>query len=322
MLPETRLAQRLVERRGLVPPIDVDSLLRDYATVEYVEFPVPIDGLCLGLKAIGRKPTVLINRSSPSARRRFTLAHELGHVLIPWHVGNIIDEIDVVLASGESYFEVESEANRFASELLMPHLWVEKQISSSSNPLDALFEIADKAAVSLTAASIKLMDCLPPNYVLATSGNGVVDRSSRSKGTLAATIARGTNLHETNPYPFPCRKWTRLRQGTTFSLWQFDTLTDLHVPVDDRPWRDILDEIVSDIIPDETDGRKFKASVNGVTSYANGAIRVDRRPNTIATAMLQRLHAAAVTDWRFREFLDHECFPMFCSARARAYAER
>ena len=140
-LPEIRLAQRLIERRGLCPPIDVESILNEYATVQYVEFPVQIDGLCLGLKAVGMKPTVLLNKHSHLTRRRFTLAHELGHVLIPWHIGSIIDEIDVTGFSDDNYYAIEVEANRFASELLMPSDWVKAQIISCENPLDALFQI-------------------------------------------------------------------------------------------------------------------------------------------------------------------------------------
>jgi Zn-dependent peptidase ImmA (M78 family) len=123
MLPEVRLAQRLVERHMLRPQIDVDNLLQDYAGVEYVDFPVKIDGLCLDLKVTGKKPTVLVNRESYPTRRRFTLAHELGHVLIPWHLGCVIGEIDVSDISGDSYYQMASEANRFASELLMPKNW-------------------------------------------------------------------------------------------------------------------------------------------------------------------------------------------------------
>lgn len=49
MLPEVRLAQRLAERRGLSPPIDIESNLLEYANVEDVDFPVQIEGLCLHL---------------------------------------------------------------------------------------------------------------------------------------------------------------------------------------------------------------------------------------------------------------------------------
>jgi hypothetical protein len=185
---EVRLAQRLVERRALRPPIDVENILSEYANIEYVHFPVEIDGLCLDLKMIGKRPTVLVSKRIFELRRRFTLAHELGHVLIPWHVGSIIDEIDSAGTVDDNYFVIEAEANRFASELLMPAKWVCAQIRSCKNPLDALFLVYSIAEVSLQAASIKFVSCLPPNYVIASSRGGRVVWSSRSEGTLAGIV--------------------------------------------------------------------------------------------------------------------------------------
>ena len=305
MLPEVRLAQRLVERRGLCPPVDVEGILREYAIVEDVTFPVRIDGLCLDLKPIGKKPTVLVSKSSYPTRRRFTLAHELGHVLIPWHLGNIIDEIDATDHLEDNYYATEAEANRFASELLMPTKWVKEQFLFCENPLDALFRVFNLAEVSLQAASIKFVGCLPPNHVIASSIGGRVDWSSRSDGTLAAPVPRDTDLGVINPFPFPCERWTKIVNGTTFDLWHFTASDDLPTNNIQLPWRDILHVIVSSIIPDKIGQQKFKASINGVTSNANGMVHIDRHTKTIVSAMQQRLHASAMADWRFKELVEH-----------------
>nr|WP_294552910.1 ImmA/IrrE family metallo-endopeptidase [uncultured Rhodopila sp.] len=124
---------------GAPPPIDVENILSEYANIEYVHFPVEIDGLCLDLKMIGKRPTVLVSKRIFELRRRFTLALELGHVLIPLHVGSIIYEIDSAGTADDNHFATEAEASRFASELLMPAKWVCGQIRSCKNPLDALF---------------------------------------------------------------------------------------------------------------------------------------------------------------------------------------
>src|SRR5208282_3118031 len=50
-----------------------------------------------------------------------------------------------------NYLAIEAEANRFASELLMPSKWVRDQILSCENPLEALFRVFSLAAVSLQA---------------------------------------------------------------------------------------------------------------------------------------------------------------------------
>lgn len=61
-----------------------------------------IDGVTL--RPTGMRPVVLLNRNRPADRKRFSLAHEFGHVVL--HAFPI-----------ES---MEKEANEFASELLMP----------------------------------------------------------------------------------------------------------------------------------------------------------------------------------------------------------
>ena len=63
---------------------------------------VDVDGLTI--RPIGLRPIILLNRNRPACRQRFSLAHELGHVVL------------------HSYHSesMEVEANRFAAELLMP----------------------------------------------------------------------------------------------------------------------------------------------------------------------------------------------------------
>jgi Zn-dependent peptidase ImmA (M78 family) len=54
-------------------------------------------------------PVIVLNKNMPADKQRFTLAHELGHLLM--HTGEFVPEKD------EDY---EKEAHRFAAELLMP----------------------------------------------------------------------------------------------------------------------------------------------------------------------------------------------------------
>jgi Zn-dependent peptidase ImmA (M78 family) len=63
-----------------------------------------------------------VNASHPSARRRFTIAHELGHVLLlahdDLHVDGKLMLRDATSSQGNDRREI--EANAFAAELLMP----------------------------------------------------------------------------------------------------------------------------------------------------------------------------------------------------------
>lgn len=55
-------------------------------------------------------PVIIVNKNIPNDRKRFTIAHELGHILMH-------NENNFPIAS---YRDKEKEANQFASEFLMP----------------------------------------------------------------------------------------------------------------------------------------------------------------------------------------------------------
>lgn len=61
-----------------------------------------IDGLTL--RPAGMRPIIILNRDRPADRRRFSLAHEYGHVVLHPY----------------PYEAMEKEANEFAAEILMP----------------------------------------------------------------------------------------------------------------------------------------------------------------------------------------------------------
>jgi Zn-dependent peptidase ImmA (M78 family)/transcriptional regulator with XRE-family HTH domain len=77
-------------------------------TVVHVELGIPrMDGLSLWPQ--GMSPLILLKAGAEGSRMRFTLAHELGHVLL--HHGPI---------QGKESKDLEEEANQFASALLLP----------------------------------------------------------------------------------------------------------------------------------------------------------------------------------------------------------
>ena len=136
--PVVNLAQRVIIKYSLKPPIDIISLIWKYAELKFISFPFDgIDGVSLNLKVPNKPTKVIVNYNNPMVRKRFTLAHELGHILIPWHVGTIIDFIDQNHSSLNQeqleYWNIESEANTFAAELLMPKLWIESLLSNNTN---------------------------------------------------------------------------------------------------------------------------------------------------------------------------------------------
>jgi Zn-dependent peptidase ImmA (M78 family)/DNA-binding XRE family transcriptional regulator len=90
-----------------------------------------VDGLS---QWIGEYPVVLINSRAPTDRRRLTLAHELGHLC---------------LHSAEMSDDLEAEANRFASEFLMPAETIRPQLRGLT--LGKLFDLKRQWGASMQA---------------------------------------------------------------------------------------------------------------------------------------------------------------------------
>ena len=73
----------------------------------------------------GERCKILINNNEPAARKRFTLAHELAHFLL--HKDDLGDKFpENILLRGGLSNRKEVEANRLASEILMPFDAIDK----------------------------------------------------------------------------------------------------------------------------------------------------------------------------------------------------
>jgi IrrE N-terminal-like domain len=191
------------------PPIDVYELTRRYAQIKEKSIPFDVDGLPFHLKVKGKQPTVIVNSEKPIRRKCLTLAHELGHVLIPWHVGSIIDETNVFMdGEGIAHQELEIQPNRFASELLMPTKWIVEVIKAIEDPAKAMAYVVKVAETSRPAAAIKLTDCLSPGYIYAQlDSRGVVVSSGRSSGTLANKPQLGVTINPEKIFPVSEKHW-------------------------------------------------------------------------------------------------------------------
>ena len=104
-----------------------------------------------------------VNRDQATVRQRFTIAHELGHLLLHEHSRVHVDRgFRVRLRSGLSSVGTdleEMEANRFAAELLMPidflHADLEEQEFDLADD-SQLQALAKRYGVSTQAIAIRL----------------------------------------------------------------------------------------------------------------------------------------------------------------------
>jgi Zn-dependent peptidase ImmA (M78 family) len=176
-----KIVNRIHAKFSLTPPIPVEDIVSRYADLFYDDLPNKIDGLCLGLKQGRGKPKVILNKNTLKTRKRFTLGHELGHILIPSHYGNIIEHFRNQIENNESnpseninvdYWIREKEADSFSSLLLMPQKYMEElfieftSINGQLQAKSAIQHLLNECDVSIHAAFIRSSKFLPKNNII------------------------------------------------------------------------------------------------------------------------------------------------------------
>ncbi|MCZ7459189.1 ImmA/IrrE family metallo-endopeptidase [Streptomyces sp. WMMC940] len=119
------------------------------------------------LRREGQPPVIGVNGAHPERRQRFTIAHELGHLLL--HPGReiVLDRpVRVNLRDKTSSMatdQEEIEANAFAASLLMPAEMVRRELVKLSpavrqDPDDCTARLADVFQVSTAAMGFRLIN--------------------------------------------------------------------------------------------------------------------------------------------------------------------
>jgi Zn-dependent peptidase ImmA (M78 family) len=143
------------------PPVDVLRVARTLdIRVEQGEFEEDCSGILL--RASRGAPVIGVNWQHHENRKRFTVAHEIGHFLLHEdraHIdrGTYVKFRDAMSGSGTE--GEEREANQFAAALLMPEDWVTSAFKAERlDPADeeALGRLASKFEVSALAMSYRL----------------------------------------------------------------------------------------------------------------------------------------------------------------------
>ena len=163
--PEEVLAKCRINTR----PISLDKIL-DHYHIQQVEMPAGDDVFGAIVRQNGRV-VIAVNPNQHPNRRRFTIAHELGHFFR--HYQDVMEYVDgdfrvhwrdTESSSGVNWEEI--EANRFAAALLMPEEMLKVDVNNCRVlDADAVQHLATLYKVSRLAMQFRLINLglLPPN---------------------------------------------------------------------------------------------------------------------------------------------------------------
>jgi Zn-dependent peptidase ImmA (M78 family) len=160
-------------------PVKVDELAQEYSRQCFADSPIDkvqgedLDGFDGLLKANKSRSKWLILYNSAvrsEGRKRFTIAHEFGHYLLHRHQQSEFQCGDDDIETGDrNKNNIETDADLFASTLLMPLDDFRKQVDGQSVSFDLLGHCADRYGVSLTAAALRWIEIADKRAVLVAS---------------------------------------------------------------------------------------------------------------------------------------------------------
>jgi Zn-dependent peptidase ImmA (M78 family) len=114
-------------------PVDVAALIKAQS-ITLVELPHENPDLSGAIIKSGGKSLIVVNFKDSESRKRFTMAHELGHHFLHHSQDVFVDRTNSLSVhyrkKQHAYDKHEVEANVFAAELLMPEELVRKDFSS------------------------------------------------------------------------------------------------------------------------------------------------------------------------------------------------
>ena len=183
-------------------PIEEWAMALDITAIEVLE----TEGFEGGLVMFADRSagTILVNKAAKWRRRRFTVAHELGHFLLPWHTprdGEAFRCSKKDMATfrlqpgGDRYVEMEVQANRFAAGILMPQAPFRADLRArrAFEVLD-IAELADRYDVSKEASARRCVELHDDVMAVVLSRDSVVTSIYRSTEFPRLNISKGDRL--------------------------------------------------------------------------------------------------------------------------------
>ena len=173
-------------------PVDVKAVALEISRQRFPNEPIrSIDDLNIGRfeGTLARHPKghywkigySSVGRSAD--RIRFTLAHEFGHYLLHRQIQERFECTELDMHDWDAVARsIESEADMFASYLLMPLDDFRQQVDGHPISIDLLRHCADRYGVSLMAAALKWIEVAPRRAVVVAARDGFLlwARSNRA----------------------------------------------------------------------------------------------------------------------------------------------
>lgn len=189
-------ARRLLHASGVRRPehIDVEALARSFGAEVVIG---KLDGATARVMRFGTKARIRVSdRIVHPGARRFSIAHELGHLVLGHEIPTESDAAQFLARActrkrGET--DPEPEANTFAAETLMPEWLVKHRCEISPVHLGHVHDIAHAFRTSKVASAVRFAELTSERCAAVYSERGAVKWIAPS-ATFPDQITRGMKL--------------------------------------------------------------------------------------------------------------------------------
>lgn len=171
-------ADELIDFLGIDSPEEIDVEAIAYSQNLLVKYR-PLDSCEAKIVGVGDKAVITVNSNKTNeGRKRFSIAHEIGHWMNDRGKAFICDSGDIGLRFGPT--NPESRANSFAADLLMPRSIVRPRVNKSPFTIEGATKLAEEFSTSLSATAIRMVQLADAPVILAWYNQTRRIRFSRS----------------------------------------------------------------------------------------------------------------------------------------------
>lgn len=179
MPPKTRAArvakEVLTELNVVKLDVKVREIAKKYAFIVRDPLPDDVSGMLIpSAPGSSKKWIIVVNKTHPQTRQNFSMAHELGHLILHGYTTPHADGGQPVRFRNETSSlgtdKDEIEANQFAAELLMPEELLMPRLQAlgltswdGEPSKDALEQLASECKVSQQALVFRIASLLQPS---------------------------------------------------------------------------------------------------------------------------------------------------------------
>ena len=221
-----RLFRRVRELSDETRACDLERILFD-DNVEVVVSKVAEPGYtaCLVRPGPDLPAGIILAPGQNRGRRRFSVAHELGHYYIPTHKDLATGWCgDADMTAGAHSGKVQEwEANDFATELLMPRYLFARDARGRDPTFKEIVELAepDMYDVSRTAAALRYVDVTRSACALVSARDGIIEWVAKSENFV---------------YRIPWRDDPVPTGSSAKAVFNGERATDVAEPLDPYTW--------------------------------------------------------------------------------------